>query len=170
MFVAIFGKRTFFSPDRPRDIIDVYRSPDPTASWLDRGGFQGNIVGIALATGVVFARFSRPTARTIYSRNAIVAPYRGITALDFRIVNERSGQLIEVQANVILSRIEDMRVRRPRRSCTRERPTERMRYFGTPVLRASSFERKLRARSEWMLGEFTMSNRPTRGFRRREVS
>jgi len=102
-----------------------------------------NIVGIALATGVVFARFSRPTACIIYSRNAIVAPYRDIAALEFRIANE---------------------------SCTRERPTERMRYFGTPVLRASSFERKPRARSEWMLGEFTMSNRTTRGFRRREVS
>ena len=68
-----------------------------------------NIVGIALATGVVFARFSRPTARIIYSRNAIVAPYRDITALEFRIANERSGQLIEVQAKVILSRIEDVR-------------------------------------------------------------
>jgi len=68
-----------------------------------------NIVGIALATGVVFARFSRPTARIIYSRNAIVAPYRDITALEFRIANERSGQLIELPAKVILSRIEDVR-------------------------------------------------------------
>ena len=65
-----------------------------------------NIVGVALATGVVFARFSRPTAKIIYSHNAVVAPYRGITALEFRIANARSSQIIELEAKVILSRIE----------------------------------------------------------------
>jgi inward rectifier potassium channel len=56
-----------------------------------------NIVGVALATGVIFARFSRPSSRIIYSRNAIVAPYRGITGLEFRIANGRRSQLIDVQ-------------------------------------------------------------------------
>jgi inward rectifier potassium channel len=65
-----------------------------------------NIVGVALATGVVFARFSRPTAKIIYSHNAVVAPYKGITALEFRIANARSSQIIELEAKVILSRIE----------------------------------------------------------------
>ena len=65
-----------------------------------------NIVGVALATGVVFARFSRPTTKIIYSRNAVVAPYRGMSALMFRIANARSSQIIEVEATVILSRIE----------------------------------------------------------------
>jgi len=65
-----------------------------------------NIVGVALATGVIFARFSRPSARIIYSKNAIVAPYRDMTALEFRIANARSSQLIEVQIQVILTKIE----------------------------------------------------------------
>jgi inward rectifier potassium channel len=65
-----------------------------------------NIVGVALATGVIFARFSRPSARVIYSRNAIVAPYRGTTALEFRIANARSSQLIDVQIQAILTKIE----------------------------------------------------------------
>jgi len=65
-----------------------------------------NILGIALATGVIFARFSRPSAKILYSRNAIVAPYRGTTALEFRIANARSSQLIEVQVQVILTKIE----------------------------------------------------------------
>jgi len=64
------------------------------------------ILGIALATGVVFNRFSRPSARIIYSRNAIVAPYRDRTALEFRIANARSSQLIEVQIQAILTKIE----------------------------------------------------------------
>ena len=65
-----------------------------------------NIVGVALATGVMFARFSRPSARIIYSRNAIVAPYRSQTALEFRIANARSSQLIDVQVQAILTKIE----------------------------------------------------------------
>jgi inward rectifier potassium channel len=65
-----------------------------------------NILGIALATGVIFARFSRPSARIVYSRNAIVAPYRDKTALEFRIANARSSQLIEVQVQAILTKIE----------------------------------------------------------------
>jgi inward rectifier potassium channel len=65
-----------------------------------------NIVGVALATGVIFARFSRPSARIIYSRNAIVAPYRDAHALEFRIANARSSQLIEVQVQAILTKIE----------------------------------------------------------------
>ncbi len=65
-----------------------------------------NIVGVALATGVMFARFSRPSARIIYSRNAIVAPYRNTTALEFRIANARSSQLIDVQVQAILTKIE----------------------------------------------------------------
>ena len=67
-----------------------------------------NIVGVALATGVIFARFSRPSARIIYSRNAIVAPYRDKTALEFRIANARSSQLIEVQVQAILTKIEQV--------------------------------------------------------------
>src|SRR6476620_665578 len=65
-----------------------------------------NIVGVALATGVMFARFSRPSARIIYSRNAVVAPYRERTALEFRIANARSSQLIDVQIQAILTKIE----------------------------------------------------------------
>ena len=67
-----------------------------------------NIVGIALATGIVFARFSRPSAKIIYSNNAIIAPYRNATALEFRIANQRSSQIIEVEAKVILSKIENV--------------------------------------------------------------
>jgi inward rectifier potassium channel len=65
-----------------------------------------NILAIALATGVIFSRFSRPSARIVYSRNAIVAPYREKTALEFRIANVRTSQLIEVQIQVILTKLE----------------------------------------------------------------
>ena len=58
------------------------------------------LLGFALASGLVFARFSRPVAWIIYSRNAVIAPYRGGAGFMFRIVNGRSNQLIEVNAKV----------------------------------------------------------------------
>ncbi|MDQ6871478.1 MAG: ion channel [Gemmatimonadota bacterium] len=67
-----------------------------------------NILAIALATGVIFSRFSRPSAKIVYSRNAIVAPYREKTALEFRIANGRSSQLIDVQIQVILTKLEQV--------------------------------------------------------------
>ena len=61
------------------------------------------LLGFALATGVLFARVSRPTARILFSEKALIAPYRGITAFEFRIVNGRSSQLIDVGVNVLFS-------------------------------------------------------------------
>jgi inward rectifier potassium channel len=61
------------------------------------------LLGFALATGILFARFSRPTAQILFSRHALIAPYRGMTAFEFRIANARSNQIIELQAKLLLS-------------------------------------------------------------------
>jgi inward rectifier potassium channel len=63
-----------------------------------------SMIVTALITGIVFARFARPTARVMFSRTAVVAPYRGIEGLMFRLVNGRSNQLIEVEAKVMFAR------------------------------------------------------------------
>lgn len=63
------------------------------------------LLGFALATGILFARFSQPTAKILFSENAIIAPYRGISALEMRIANARSNELIQVKAQVLLSRL-----------------------------------------------------------------
>jgi inward rectifier potassium channel len=60
----------------------------------------------AMAAGLFYGRFSRPQARIIFSRHAVIAPYRGGTAFEFRIANERSNQLIEVEAQVLFVRKE----------------------------------------------------------------
>jgi inward rectifier potassium channel len=64
------------------------------------------LMAVALATGIVFARFARPTARIRFSRRAVIAPYRGITAFEFRIANERNSQMVQLEAKVLLSRFE----------------------------------------------------------------
>jgi inward rectifier potassium channel len=65
------------------------------------------LMGFALATGLLFARFSRPVAHILFSERAVVAPFREGTALMFRIANKRSTQLIDVGATVVLGRMED---------------------------------------------------------------
>jgi len=73
------------------------------------------LMGLALATGLLFARFSRPNTRIAFSQKAVVAPFRDGKALMFRIVNERSNQLTDVQATVTFSRLEGEGDERSRR-------------------------------------------------------
>lgn len=76
------------------------------------GGFVSSVealVGLlafALATGLLFARFSRPSARILFSRTAIVAPYQDKTALMFRIVNQRGNVMIDLTCDVLFSWID----------------------------------------------------------------
>lgn len=67
------------------------------------------IVGIALvavATGVVFARVSRPTARVLFARVATVAPWNGVPTLFLRMGNERVSQILEANVKLYLLREE----------------------------------------------------------------
>ena len=67
------------------------------------------IVGItltALATGLVFAKFSRPSARVVFTREAVISPMNGVPALMFRIGNERGNQIVDTQIRAVLARTE----------------------------------------------------------------
>ncbi len=72
------------------------------------------LLGFAIATGLMFGRFSRPSARFGFSEKILIAPYRGGTSLQFRIVNRRSNNLIEVEARVMLMMV-DFSGNRPER-------------------------------------------------------
>ncbi len=63
-----------------------------------------SLLANALITGVVFARFARPTAKVLFSKVAVIAPYQGMEGLMFRLVNGRSNQLIEVEVKVMFAR------------------------------------------------------------------
>ena len=64
---------------------------------------------LALATGLVFARFSRPTARILFSRVAVVGPYNGVPTLSFRLANRRRNQILEAEVAAMLLRDERTR-------------------------------------------------------------
>ncbi len=97
-------------------------------------GFEANIlatvgalVGLlsfALATGLLFSRFSKPNADIRYSKVALIAPYSGQQAIMFRIVNNRKNILTDLQALMIMTWIEtqpDGRLFRQYRSIELER-------------------------------------------------
>ncbi|HEY1503754.1 MAG TPA: ion channel [Stellaceae bacterium] len=64
------------------------------------------MTGLALATGLVFARFSRPTARVMFSQVAVVTNHDGVASLMFRAANRRRNEILEAQATVMLLRDE----------------------------------------------------------------
>ncbi len=62
------------------------------------------LLGFSIGAGLFFGRVSRPTAAIIFSDRAVIAPYRGITAFQFRIANARTNQIVELSAKVLLNR------------------------------------------------------------------
>jgi inward rectifier potassium channel len=64
------------------------------------------LLAFALATGLLYGKFSRPAAFIRYSDNALIAPYLDTTAFMFRIVNERNHQLIDMSAIAVFSLLE----------------------------------------------------------------
>jgi inward rectifier potassium channel len=61
---------------------------------------------VALATGSVFARISRPTARVMFARNAVIGIHNGMPTLFIRLANERSSQILSAEVQVSLLRYE----------------------------------------------------------------
>ena len=60
----------------------------------------------AIATGLLFGRFSRPSARIGFSPKMLIAPYSDVTALQFRVVNRRSNNLINLKTRVLMMTVE----------------------------------------------------------------
>jgi inward rectifier potassium channel len=61
------------------------------------------LLAFALVTGLLYGRFSKPSAKIMYSSNAVLAPFQDINAFMFRVVNPQRNQLIEVEVSVTLS-------------------------------------------------------------------
>jgi len=64
------------------------------------------LVALAVVTGLVFARFSRPTARVRFSKVLVITPHDGVPALMFRAVNQRSNRIVEANVHAVFSRWE----------------------------------------------------------------
>ena len=64
------------------------------------------LIGLAMMTGLTFAKFSRPSARVRYSRYAVVSMRDGVLSLMFRMANMRSSRIVEATVHVVFARQE----------------------------------------------------------------
>ncbi len=65
-----------------------------------------SLVITAVATGLIFAKFSRSSARIAFSKHAVIGPMDGVPTLMLRVGNERGNQILEATIRVALVRTE----------------------------------------------------------------
>ena len=66
-----------------------------------------SLLGLAVVTGLVFARFSRPVADILFSKNAVMTYLGDLRSFQFRIVNSRNNQIIDLRVRLLVSRFEN---------------------------------------------------------------
>jgi inward rectifier potassium channel len=64
------------------------------------------LIGFAVLTGLIFARFSRPTSRILFSDVAVITRHDGTPTLMFRCANQRLNQILEAAIGVTMLRDE----------------------------------------------------------------
>jgi inward rectifier potassium channel len=74
----------------------------PSANAIAALEAATGLMVFAVMTGLLYGRFSRPSARILFSDNALIAPYQDGTSLQFRITNARSNTLMNLEARVLL--------------------------------------------------------------------
>jgi inward rectifier potassium channel len=107
MGLGEFGRAFFFSVHTLTTVGygDVYPLglPANIVAAIEAGL---GLMGFALATGLLFARFSRPNAQLVFSNQMVVAPYGDGYSLQFRVANRRHNVLTDVQADMMLMTVE----------------------------------------------------------------
>jgi inward rectifier potassium channel len=83
----------------------MYPRSDAANWWMVVESVVG-VVLTALTTGLVFAKFSRPTARIVFSRHAVISPFNGVPTFMFRVGNERGNAIVDAQFRAVVARTE----------------------------------------------------------------
>lgn len=65
------------------------------------------LMGFAVVTGLLVGRVSQPSARIAFSEFALITAYEAGTSLQFRIANQRSNNLMELEAKVLLMTVDE---------------------------------------------------------------
>jgi inward rectifier potassium channel len=101
--LAKFGKTYFFSAQTFTTVGYGHISPDGfLTSTLAATEALVGLLSFAIATGLFFGRFSKPTAFIKFSQNAIIAPYQAGTGLMLRMAPFKNTNLTDAQATITL--------------------------------------------------------------------
>lgn len=123
-----FGDCFFFSVQTLATIGYGYMAPKTSWShWLVTAEAFVGMLSVAMVTGLMFSKFSRPTARVEFSNVAIIAPRNGVPTLMFRMSNQRANQIVEARIQVAVAMTET----------TQEHETMR-RFFDLAMVRSQN--------------------------------
>jgi len=102
---GVFGDLFFFSAQTLGTVGYGVMTPHSLyANLLATTEMFLNLIFVALSTGLVFTRVSRPTARVMFSRAAVITRFEGVPTLMFRAANQRGNQILEAEVSVTLAR------------------------------------------------------------------
>lgn len=76
----------------------------PASSYADAVVILDTLSGIifvTITTGLAFAKFSRPTARVLFTDNCVVHPYQGRPTLMFRVTNSRDSHIADASIDAV---------------------------------------------------------------------
>jgi inward rectifier potassium channel len=121
LFAAVFVRIGGVSHAAPASFKDAFFFSVQTMGTIGYGAMfpdstAANVVVVAesltsllltaLATGLVFAKFSRSTARFVFSRQAVISPLNGVPTLAFRLGNQRGNQIVDAKIRLVMIRTE----------------------------------------------------------------
>jgi inward rectifier potassium channel len=102
--MSAFSDAFFFSAQTLTTVGYGRISPEGIpASMIAALESLSGLMGFAVATGMLYSRFARARSKLMFSRAALIAPYRDGSAFMFRFANARNNQMIETEVAVSLS-------------------------------------------------------------------
>jgi inward rectifier potassium channel len=104
--VGVFKEMFFFSTETFTTV--GYGRVNPTGDFANSVAAIESMLGFlsfAVATGLLYGRFSKPKAFLLFSKNALIAPYRGNHAFMFRFVSYKDSHTltnVEIKVNAAM--------------------------------------------------------------------